>query len=218
MERRLPMARAKIISVKTLREKRFTQVNIQGLWQNLLGVPERNFRMMMYGPSTSGKSSQALLLVDYLCDELGMKGLYNSFEEGHNKTLQARVVEREIKAATLYFGEKLDFETFCKKMKANRYHIGVIDSVKFMGMTYEEYKQLVALFPRKAFIFIGHGDSEGQPDYAPAKDILKACDIKFFIKDGEAKISSRYNSTKVVHRFYMPAYLSKTKPGQPTLL
>lgn len=211
------MARGKIISVKTLREKRFTKVDVAGIWQQLLGTPERNFRMMVYGPSTSGKSSQALVFVNHLCNDLRMKALYNSFEEGHNATLQTRVVEREITATALYFGEKLDFATFCKKMKANRYHVGIIDSLKFMGMTYEEYKELDRLFPKKAFIFVGHGDSENNPDYAPAKDILKACDIKFFIKDGEAKISSRYSGKKTVHRFYKPAYTNK-QPQQASLL
>jgi len=202
------------MSVKSLSEKRFHTLDVDDRWKFLIGLPERNFRMIIYGPSTSGKSSLALECADMLAKRIG-KVLYNSWEEGQNKTFQDRIRERKIDAAKLFVADRLPFDEMVDKTKRNHYRALFIDSLKFMDFGISEYKNLTATYPKKAMIFLGHGDKLGQLDFG--KDILKACDIKIFINNGKAHITSRYlGETKEVELFKVKKI--SLNPTQPQLL
>lgn len=197
---------ARVINVQTLLNKRYHEVtDIAERYQVLFGIPERNFKMAIAGPSTSGKSSWALLLADHLADVWG-KTLYNSWEEGHGKTIQARAMERGIQSRKLYIADRMPFEEMLAKVKRNAYRISIIDSIRFMDLSEEQYRELVATHKRKAFIFIGHGDNYGKMEGGAL--IWKDADIKVFIKDGKAKISSRYTGGQVEIRLFKPKHYS----------
>lgn len=195
------MAKSRIISIKTLREKRFHTIDVfEKEWVELLGNPERNFKMAIVGPSTSGKSSFALRFADQLAKKWG-KVLYNSHEEGLNQTIQQRAIERNVTAEKLYVADRMPFDQMMDKIKRNRYRSVFIDSIKFMGLSTAEYKELIATYGKhKSFVFIGHGDREGQMD--GGRDIWKDADIKIWIAYGKAKITNRYSGeTKVINLF-----------------
>lgn len=187
--------KTRVMSINTIKNRKFHSLtSLDPEWMEMFGEMERNFKMIIYGASTSGKSSLALRFADHLSKRLNAKVLYNNWEEGINKTVQSRINERGITAARLYVSDRMPFDEMLDKIKRLYYRVVVIDSVKFMAMTYDQYKTLTATFPTKAFIFLAHGTSEASTD--GANDILKACDVKVFVKDGVAHISSRYSGEK----------------------
>lgn len=206
---------ARIISIKTLKEKRFHHIpTLDARWTEMLGTPERNFKMAIVGPSTSGKSSFALELADQLAKKIG-KVLLNSYEEGLNATIQIRAKERGVDAPKLYIADRMEFDELMIKIKKNHYRIIIIDSVKFMQLSKSQYKTLIQTFKTKAFIFIGHGNTEGQME--DAKDIWKDADIKVFIAYGKAKITSRYSGETKEFTLFTTKKINP-KPSQGQLL
>ena len=52
----------------------------------------------------------------------------------------------------------------------------VVDSVQFMGLRWEEYKQLKERFPHKLFIYVSHVDGS-QPEGRVARKIWRDADV-----------------------------------------
>jgi len=178
------------MSIKVIKERRYHSLDsLDRQWLDLFGDLERNFRMIIYGAPTSGKSSLALMFANHLAKKIG-KVLYNSWEEGLNKTVQSRITERGIDAPKLYVADRMPFDELVRVIKSRSYRVVVIDSVKFMDFTYIQYKKLTSLYPHKSFVFLAHGEAQGRPE--GAADIHKACDVKVFVKHGQAKVVSRY--------------------------
>lgn len=61
----------RIISAKTLKEKQFQSLDFQGFWLDLIGKPERNFKLLCFGVQKSGKSTLMLRFADYLAGDFG---------------------------------------------------------------------------------------------------------------------------------------------------
>jgi len=194
--------KSKIISVKTLREKTYETLDL-GVYNELLGQLQSKFIMMCYGPSGSGKSVFALEFAESLSN-LG-KTLYNSHEEADNKTLQDRVFEFDINSRNLYFGISLDFEQMVEKIKRNRYHFVIIDSVQYMDFTYDQLIELKNLFKKKkkfGIVMVSFGNTIGKPDRG--KELLHASDVKCFIKEGRLNVISRYLKSPVNKTLFCP--------------
>lgn len=202
--------KSRVMGIKAIKDRKYHSLRaLDQKWIDMFGNLERNFKMTIVGPSTSGKSSLALQFADQLAKRIG-KVLYNSWEEGLNQTIQSRINERNISAARLYIADRMPFEELVDKIKRNYYRVVIIDSVKFMGFTYEQYKLLTEIYKTKSFIFLAHGTSHYSTD--GANDIVRAADVKVFVKNGVATIISRYKSDPVEVKLF--DYNPKAKNGQ----
>lgn len=191
----------KVMSVATLREKKFYTLGFQGEWLENFGDPERNFRAIFYGPSGSGKSTFTLKFAEYLGNNHG-KVLYNSFEEGYSKTLQDRIIKTGVSSPRLFFADRMQFAEMCDKMKKGRYQFGIIDSLQYMNFTYAQYKRFVDLFPTKSLIVISQVNGRGT--IKGGTDIQHAVDIKVNIIGGKANIQSRFATQQRSIRLFQP--------------
>lgn len=194
------MSTRKIMNVKTVRSLNYHTLDM-GEFTKYMGQPEARFIAMLYGESGSGKSVFALRLANFLADNHG-KTLYNSHEERVNKTIQDRVLEWKISSSKLYFGNALSFEEMTEAIRKNYYRFVVIDSVQYMAFTYDQLRELRAMFKRRSLgvILVSFGASEGNPD--KARELLHASDVKLYFKQGTLKSVSRYLGAPGKHRLF----------------
>jgi energy-coupling factor transporter ATP-binding protein EcfA2 len=189
------------MNIATLQKRKFHSLAFTGDWAELFGEPERNFRAMLYGDSGCGKSTFALQFADYLALKFG-KVFYNSFEEGLNKTIQDRANFVKPRSQRLFVGDRIPFENMVDRIKRCHYRVVFIDSTQFMAFTYDQYKELTALFPKKSFVFVSQGKSKGKTD--GADKILFAVDCKLFFKDGIVESESRFLPKPASKQLFIP--------------
>lgn len=184
-------------SLKTLLEHQFETLPIAGDWLNLFGSePEVGFVMFVWGPSGSGKTTFCLRLSRYL-STLG-KVYYNSIEQGFSKSFQDQVVRAGITAddeARFFIGHKDDVDIMWQKVSRTRPRFVVVDSVQFIKMTVDEFKQLHQSHPRTCFVLISW-EAGGRPKGDTAKSLEYISDIKVAVKNGIATSKSRFGATK----------------------
>ena len=106
------------------------------------------------------------------------------------------------------------FDAMVQKIKRGHYSYVVIDSVQYMGFTYDQLKQLKELGKSKkkfGIIMVSFGSSQDNPKNAT--DHLHAADVKCFFKKGNMHVKSRYLHQPKTVRLFDP----KTDNNQPTL-
>ena len=185
-----------IYSVKALKDKKFKTLEFNDFYKSLFGNPQRNFVAMCYGESGSGKSVFLLQFADYFAKNFG-KTLYNSHEEGANQTVVDRINNFGIDANKLFIANALNFDEMCEKIEKNYYRLIIIDSVKYMGFTFAQLKELRTRFAKHQIVImmVDFGKSEGTPNNGV--DLLHASDVKMFFKSGNVSSVSRYLSKPV---------------------
>lgn len=184
------MARA--ISVNDLLNKKRRILEFDGAWRDSLGCPELKGSWIVWGPSGSGKTRFTLQLCKYLAG-FG-RVAYNSLEEMDGESL-ARAFEQvgmqEVsKRLVLLPGESLA-EQIERLTRPKSPEIIVNDSLQYLGITYSEYKELRAMFPRKLFIFISHAKGQ-DPATSVAQKIRYDAMIKIRVEGYKAFPTSRY--------------------------
>ena len=203
----------KIYSVKSMKDKRFHVLEFNEFYAKLMGKPERNFTMMCYGESGSGKSVFLMQFSDYFAKTFG-KSLYNSHEEGANQTIQNRINNFNIDAQKLFVADAMTFDEMCTAIEKNYYRLVIIDSVKYMGFTFNQLRDLRKRFAKRllCICIVDFGSSKGSPD--SGKDLLHASDVKMYFKNGRVYSISRYLEAPVEHQLFMP---QKSTNQHPTL-
>ena len=206
----------RIISLKTLKEKKYYTLNLPEKYTSLLGMPAAKFTMMCYGPSGSGKSVYAL----QFCEELGRHGkvLYNSHEERDNKSIQDTVNDFNINSNKIAVGLSLPFDVMVEKIRRNHYSFVVIDSIQYMQLTYDQLKELHKMTKKKkkfGIILLSFGDKKDKP--TNARQHLHACDIKCFFEAGKITVTSRYTNKIVTQRLFAIENTDTTLPGYKQL-
>lgn len=140
----------------------------------ILGNPAENFRMMIYGQNFNGKSTYAILLAKFLCENFG-RVLYNSSEEGISISLQNKV--KEINSDLFDISScrsGADLISLLKKTdKKPRFLF--IDSINDMNITNDDLKKIIELDSNRAIIWIMQatkgGDFKGKNEFAHEADI-----------------------------------------------
>lgn len=197
------MATKQIYSIKALKEKNFKTLEFHDEYKLLFGNPERKFVAEAYGESGSGKSVFLLKFANYFAKNFG-KTLYNSHEEGANQTIQNRINNFDIDANKLFVANALPFETMCTKIERNYYRLLIIDSVKYMGFTFSQLKELRERFAKRqlSIIMVDFGKIQGKP--LSGVDLLHASDVKLFFRNGRVYSTSRYLATPVEKQLFFP--------------
>jgi predicted ATP-dependent serine protease len=182
-----------IFNVKAIKEKKYNPMVLDEYYKNIMGEVDSKFTGTLYGGSGAGKSVFALQFANWFANNIG-KALYNSHEEAVNKTIQDRVNQWNIDAPKLYFGNKLDYETMCKKIVANKYRLVIIDSVKYMDFTADQLYDFNYRFRKRSIclLMVAFGTGIGSTD--GAKDHLHASDVKLYFTKGKIHSHGRYIS------------------------
>lgn len=188
----------KVISIDQLLRKKYRELT--GLSERFVaahGLPEDRFVMCVYGKSGQGKSNY----VGQVCKELlqalagqNARLLYVALEEGHGRTIRDTMLRQELsefsgRVMIAEGGTLKDLTDKLKKQKSPK--IVVIDSLQYLGINYEEYKELKEMFKAKIFIFISHS-SGNLPRGTTAQEIVYDANIKVRVHGYKALITSRY--------------------------
>lgn len=202
----------RVMNITALQNKTFHTLAFTGHWKELFGSPERNFRAILHGGSGCGKSTFALQLADYLSLTFNAKVFYNSWEEGLNQTIQDRANFVQPKSKKLFIGDRVSFEDMVEMIKKRFYRFIIIDSTQFANFTYDQYKQLTALYPKKSFIFVSQASGRNKTD--GANKILFACDCKLYFNKGVVVSASRFNPKDVSMRLFVEEGDNRNKQQQ----
>lgn len=187
---------SKAIGITDFLSRRFNNYDFDGKWALHLGVPEKNFRMIVFGHPGNGKTEYCLQLVKYLASFTRV--YYNSYEQGICKSLQDALVRNNMQEVTgkVIFGNQEPYNEMITRLSGkNSPMVVVLDSRDYMNLTTEQYKKLIRLFPRKAFIVVCW-ESAGKPKSQYAKDIEYMAEIKVHVRGFKAYPRSRYGGNQ----------------------
>lgn len=156
------------------KQQKFDALQFNGRWGELVGNPQENFRMMIYGSPGQGKSTLAVELAAYLASNFG-RVLYNSSEEGRSQSLQRKL--SDVNSDMFDVGYAKTFEqlkaTLANMEKKPRFV--VIDSVNDMQLTISQLQELFAQDKKRGFIYIMQstkgGDFKGGNVFAHESDV-----------------------------------------------
>lgn len=205
------MSRA--IGVTQFLNKTFDTFEFSHKWKETIGEPEKNFVAIIYGQSGNGKTDFAVKFAKYLASFTKVD--YFSFEEGISKTLQEAIKRNNMKevAGKIMFIDKTSFTDMIARLSTRgSAKIVFIDSLDYMNLTTQQFKQLRKKFPRKAFVIISWSKS-GEPKSQYAKDIKYMSDVKVRVNNFKAYPVSRFGG-------YKPFVIWDRKPksGEQTTL
>lgn len=176
---------------QSLMDKKYQAVELNAHYKAIMGEIEANCTIIVYGPSTSGKTVFTLQLADYLAEHFG-KVFYDSHEEGVNKTVQNRVKNFGIKSKRLHICDSYEWDELVEEVDRCKYRVVVRDSIQMSGMTAAQLKAFRAKFAKRKIIFIMVSFGEKPMSTKGANDLLHDSDVKIFIKGGKLTSLSRY--------------------------
>jgi hypothetical protein len=185
----------KVIGLKALLAKKYDVMeNLPEWMKRIFGDLVRNFIMIIWAQSASGKSSFVYQLVAVLMSYGNV--LYVSLEEGTEMSAQLKALRHlntDSHSGKIFFADhEMNYEHLVihlKKKKSPQFI--VIDSLQYFDMSYTKYKELKVLFPKKAFIFISHAKGKN-PDTKTGIQIRFDAGIKVRIEGFVAFTMCRY--------------------------
>ncbi len=176
-------------------DKKFELMDFKEHWLNLIGRPELSGSWIIWGGSTSGKTSFAMQLTKYLSNFGHV--LYNSLEEGVSESLKLALTRvKMIEASRVKVLDKEPLNELVERLsKPKSARIIIIDSLQYTQLDLQGYVELKQLFPKKLFIYISHADGK-EPDGKLAKRIRYDSNVKIFVDGFMASCNSRYGGGK----------------------
>ncbi len=190
--RRTKQVGKKALSVTDLLNKKYKLFEFSGEWYDAFGCPEMKGIWFVWGNSGNGKTTFVLKFIKYLAGFATVA--YNSLEEGGTHTMQEafrRTGMQEVsKRVILIEGESMpELEQRMNKHKSPRVY--VIDSLQYMGISYNEYKAFKERHRDKLVIFISHADGK-LPEGRSAKKIMYDAGLKIWVEGYRAISKGRY--------------------------
>ncbi|MBD2769733.1 hypothetical protein IC235_17725 [Hymenobacter sp. BT664] len=194
----------KLISAHTVLGNSYKTLPIPEKWVGIIGLPESNFRMIIYGESGGGKTTFGMEL-GVMLTGLG-KVYYNSSEQGEGKSIQdafKRAKVQDCPKGSFMLADRHTFremmDTLSKKRSAP---FVIIDSLNYLKLTEAQYKEMIEAFPKKAFIIISWSEPSGKkPLGTQGQAIEYMVDIKVRVNDGEVIALSRFGATEPYRLF-----------------
>ncbi len=166
-------------------------------WQESLGNLEEVFVMIIWGSSGSGKSNFVYKFVKFLSEKYST--LYVALEEGHSLTTQNLINRHDLQSLSgklKWANHETTYHTLVEYLKRKKSpRVIIIDSIQYFHITYQDYKNLKEMFPKKTFIFISHAKGKS-PDGKTADKIRYDAGIKVFVDKYMAFVVSRYGGNK----------------------
>lgn len=182
----------KALSIQNVLKARFHTLSVDGEWEAAIGQPELTGSWMIYGAPKNGKTTFAMMLSKYL--SRFCRVAYNSVEEGLSQSIQMAMtrVRMEEVGTKVVLLDKEPFGELVKRLHRQKSpDVVVIDSVQFMGLSFDEYKKLKNAFPNKLFVYVSHVSGR-MPEGQVAKRIWRDVNVYFRIEGHRAFPVSRY--------------------------
>ena len=188
------------LSIQNLIDYTPKTLGFTGRWLDAMGDPEPYGSWIIWGASGNGKTRFAVQLVKYLMSFEGLRIAYNGLEEGMSETYRRAIIETGLqmeKQSSYVFWDGFDYEDMMERLKRKRSpNVVVIDSLQYLNITYDQYKELVRKYPKKLFIWISH-ESGTEPKGGTAQSIKYNSNIKIRVHNYYATIISRYKGKEV---------------------
>ena len=188
------------LSIQNLIDYTPKTLGFTGRWLDAMGDPEPYGSWIIWGASGNGKTRFAVQLVKYLMSFEGLRIAYNGLEEGMSETYRRAIIDTGLqmeKQSRYGFWDGFDYEDMMERLKRKRSpNVVVIDSLQYLNITYDQYKELVRKYPKKLFIWISH-ESGTEPKGGTAQSIKYNSNIKIRVHNYYATIISRYKGKEV---------------------
>lgn len=188
------------LSIQNLIDYTPKTLGFTGRWLDAMGDPEPYGSWIIWGASGNGKTRFAVQLVKYLMSFEGLRIAYNGLEEGMSETYRRAIIDTGLqmeKQGRYVFWDGFDYEDMMERLKRKRSpNVVVIDSLQYLNITYDQYKELVRKYPKKLFIWISH-ESGTEPKGGTAQSIKYNSNIKIRVHNYYATIISRYKGKEV---------------------
>ena len=188
------------LSIQNLIDYTPKTLGFTGRWLDAMGDPEPYGSWIIWGASGNGKTRFAVQLVKYLMSFEGLRIAYNGLEEGMSETYRRDIIDTGLpmeKQSRYVFWDGFDYEDMMERLKRKRSpNVVVIDSLQYLNITYDQYKELVRKYPKKLFIWISH-ESGTEPKGGTAQSIKYNSNIKIRVHNYYATIISRYKGKEV---------------------
>lgn len=195
----MKLKRAK--SPKEIMGMRFKSMGFTGDWLYHLGDAAKEGSWFICGPSGNGKTHYALQMAKYLCN-FG-KVAYNSIEQGESSTMQeafSHVGMNDVNGQFLLLDKESLQELRWRLERRKSPDIIIIDSWQTFrfdadgnrGVSYVDYRKMMAEFPRKLFVIISKAKNN-QPWNDTANNIKFDSHIKIWVENYFATVeTTRY--------------------------
>lgn len=187
---------SKAYSVKQVINKKRIVYKFEGKFKESFGEPERNATWFVWGQSGNGKTRFLLELTKYLTP-FGRVD-YNSYEEGDSESIARALRETTMIDVDGKFRlvDMEPWQEFIDRMlKKRSSQFGVIDSVQYSGIDYDDYKSAKERLRKKSMLYISHA-AGNNPDGRTADKIRYDAGIKIHVIGYVAKIKCRYGGNK----------------------
>ena len=188
------------LSIQNLIDYTPKTLGFTGRWLDAMGDPEPYGSWIIWGASGNGKTRFAVQLVKYLMSFEGLRIAYNGLEEGMSETYRRAIIDTGLqmeKQSRYVFWDGFDYEDMIERLKRKRSpNVVVIDSLQYLNITYDQYKELVRKYPKKLFIWISH-ESGTEPKGGTAQSIKYNSNIKIRVHNYYATIISRYKGKEM---------------------
>lgn len=188
------------LSIQNLIDYTPKTLGFTGRWLDAMGDPEPYGSWIIWGASGNGKTRFAVQLVKYLMSFEGLRIAYNGLEEGMSETYRRAIIDTGLqmeKQSRYVFWDGFDYEDMMERLKRKRSpNVVVIDSLQYLNITYDQYKELVRKYHKKLFIWISH-ESGTEPKGGTAQSIKYNSNIKIRVHNYYATIISRYKGKEV---------------------
>lgn len=175
--------------------KHYSHLNLSPRFERCFGQLPKHFIMCVWGGSGNGKSDFAIQLANELAGH--GKVLYMSLEMGQELSLKIMLERHKISSNKILFTNHEfgygDLFQLLEKRGAPQFI--VVDSCDYLGIDYNEYKQLKKTFYDKAFIFLCHARYQ-QPASRTAEKIRYDADVKVRVEGFVAFVRSRFGGNK----------------------
>lgn len=184
--------RARALSVADLLNKKYKLFEFDGEWFDAFSRPETKGVWFVWGNSGNGKTTFVLDLIKYLARFARVA--YNSLEEGGTHTMQEafrRTGMADVARRVILIEGETTQELEERMSKHKSPGVYVIDSLQYMGITYNEYKAIKEAHRDKLIIFISHADGK-QPEGRAAKKIMYDAGLKIWVEGYMAISKGRY--------------------------
>lgn len=147
------------IGLNELKNLKFEILPFTGQYQTLIGSPEENFNMLVYGSPGHGKSTFCAEFATYLANNHGTV-LYCASEEGLGLSLQKKFADKN--SNYIYFDASKSYEDLKRKIgEKGKYRFIIIDSVNDINISPEQLKELRNIDKKRAFICIMQANKDG---------------------------------------------------------
>lgn len=184
------MSRA--VSTNELLTTSFKLFPFEEKWRRMMGTPERNGVIFIWGDSANGKTRFVLQLAKYLASFAKID--YNSLEEGKCYSQQVAWQENSMHevAGRIVLLDKMNIEDLDQRLSKKRAaKVVVIDSWQYARISFRKFIDLKARHPTVLWIIISQ-EHKKKPKGLSADDVRFDAMVKVYIQGFVAFSYSRF--------------------------